>query len=306
MKLEFRKIAGILAALLLIMSYQKEGFGETIYSGWQEVYTAFPSGYSPDGIKNVKFQIDPKTLPQNDLRILRNLPPFPIVFWYGPGGDQSVYTGPFLIMGLPKTDETKEDLPQSLKDTLREKGIKLDDVPIYLALTNLPYFDKPISEVREYTFNYFNHPWSHDQLIGNLIHHVDIGVFNPVGIQTGEGSMLPAQKVAAFEQNFHDGDNFSPNNAHFKLKLRMGVHWHGGWFLSIIGKKAIICYYLILDDMDFTPEGERNKGKAAAVLKDITESGVRENMSALDIINSFQRMYVDNRDGGGGSGSGSS
>lgn len=288
MKLVFRKIAGILAVLLLIISYQKEGFAQI-----GQIDGLYFRNYGVE-INNAHFQIEADELPDGDLRKIQNAPPFPIVFYYGPGNAASRSVAPFLIMNL-ETEAAIPDLPDTLKDALARKNINISEVPVYLAVTNLPYFEnKGIGEVRGLTFNYFHHFWVHRNLTANIDAPVETGSFSPGGIAAdGNGNMLATERLKAFSQHFHDRDMLSPNNVQFRLQPNHPVKHYGSWFLSIApndGNRTMICYYMILGDMEMTEEAFENREQAQILLEDIA-TGRRIIDRPIDWIGAFQGLY---------------
>lgn len=184
-----------------------------------------------------------------DAHITCGLFPFPCIFHYKNGGDDSSHPF-FRITRVFKEEEFSDYIPESLRTFLLEQSPK--QIECYEACCT------PL----EKTMHYFTHPWAMDRMVENRIVSVASGIFEPENLSPINGE-IGVNTVVAQEMNFHDSVYLSANVARFQMDDFSKPA--KAWFVSVYDpavnagknaecnqvKRAIIVYWHFIPDQCF-------------------------------------------------------
>ena len=210
---------------------------------------------------------NPATFAPEDFRNRTLIPPLPAIFCYGQGSLNSTSANYSIYMELPRAAEL---LPPGILQELNSKGIEVQNVPMYLLTSEMPTYPNVlpggwVKRAEGVDLNYFTHCWIHDRMVENRNTAVASGVFEPKGITAGSENSLGINSLASYGQNFHDRVYLSGPMARFRLTSYEESPIASGWFLSISGDKAVICYQMIQkrppeeENSPILPEGENEE-----------------------------------------------
>lgn len=151
----------------------------------------------------------------SDMRTQTFTQPFPIIFHYERGGDDSV-TPDYRIARNDHPEQAPNDLPQAINDLL--------------AGTNDVQYFEAYCKLERQNCNYFTHSWSMDRMIENRMTHVSSGMYEPHNLQPING-MIGANNLVEQVMHFHDSTYLSGNVARFQVVDMNNVA--DAWFVSV-------------------------------------------------------------------------
>ncbi|MDR0755876.1 MAG: hypothetical protein LBE99_03115 [Puniceicoccales bacterium] len=151
-----------------------------------------------------------------DMRVQTYTYPFPLIFHYRQGGDDSKKSE----FRIKDTALTFDNLPVNIQELLEGRNIPVTDIQVFEAYAKL----------EEVNCNYFTHAWAMDIMIENRLAVVESGIFEAFNLQAvngeiGMGGLVPQT------MSFHDKTYLSGNSARFHVDDINALA--GGWFVSV-------------------------------------------------------------------------
>ncbi|MDR0647446.1 MAG: hypothetical protein LBF43_03360 [Puniceicoccales bacterium] len=151
-----------------------------------------------------------------DMRIQTGTYPFPLIFHYRQGGDDSKKSE----FRIKDTSLTFDNLPSNIQGILQSRNIPVADIQIFEAFAKLEEVD----------CNYFTHAWAMDIMIENRLAVVESGIFEAFNLQAVNGE-IGINGLVPQTMSFHDKIYLSGNSARFHVNdVNQLV---GGWFVSV-------------------------------------------------------------------------
>lgn len=198
---------------------------------------------SAEAINFVDFNIY-ENYNEQDYRALYCVPPFPLIFHYNKGGDNST-SDFFLINAQPPAAAT---IPQSVSNFITQNTLK-----------NVQYFEA-YCESTQADCNYFTHTWSMDKMIADRVTKVFTGMFEAHNLAPVDGE-IGVNTLVAQNMHYHGSVYLSGDVARFQIVDPNQLA--DAWFISVYnydpndgnipanqqGKTIVVHWYFYNSDM---------------------------------------------------------
>ena len=168
---------------------------------------------SAEAINFVDFNIH-ENYNEQDYRCRKIVPPFPLIFHYNAGDEDS--TSDFFLINAQQP--TGDEIPQSVSNFITQN-----------TLQNVQYFEA-YCESTQADCNYFTHTWSMDKMIDDRITTVSTGMFEAHNLAPINGQ-IGVNALVAQNMSYHGSVYLSGDSAKFQIVDPNQLA--DAWFISV-------------------------------------------------------------------------